>query len=161
TYSDGKGWNEAVGSLAFEPSTFTAPEAMLRGFRAQNFRVITHEYPVIHENSPDHAEAAARRFLLEDGYERIVPATRPSDNFYEAHGFGDSSRQEAAAGWGGKPRPLGRLGVEGWWLDGGEGPTAPAILRDPDRAGLHNRFDLMRQQAFANGEARDNPNRRP
>ena len=52
TYSDGKGWNHAVGSLDFEPTIFPDPEAMLGDFRDQNFRVITHEYPVLHEDSP-------------------------------------------------------------------------------------------------------------
>ena len=35
------------------------------------------------------------------------------------------------------------------------------MLHDPEREALHNRFDLFRQQAFAEGEARDNPDRRP
>ena len=52
-------------------------------------------------------------------------------------------------------------GVEGWWLDGGEGPSAAAQLHGGEGVALHNLYDRLRQQAFAEGEAADNPRRRP
>jgi alpha-glucosidase (family GH31 glycosyl hydrolase) len=161
TYSDGCGWNKAVGSLDFEPHLFPDPKGAIAGFRAMNLHAITHEYPVVHEDSEDHAEAVERGYLLDDGYERVVPARRPSDNFYEGQRFLDFSKPEAAAWWWEKHRHLVALGIAGWWLDGGEGPESASILNDPARDGLHNRFDLLRQQAFALGEANDNPGRRP
>ena len=67
------------------------------------------------------------------------------------------ARRRSGAWWWEQHRHLADLGIEGWWLDGGEGPPASAAARR--RAGdvLHNRYDLLRQQAFAEGEASDNP----
>src|SRR6185295_11044096 len=53
------------------------------------------------------------------------------------------------------------LGIDGWWLDGGEGPPAGTALAAGPATQLHNRYDLMRQQAFAEGEAENRPDRRP
>lgn len=161
TYSDGKGWNRAVGSLDYEPAIFPEPAATIAEFRKQGFRTITHEYPAIHEDSPLFKEAAARGFLLDDGYDRVTPAARPSTSYYKGQRFIDFAKPEAGRWWWDQHRGLVADGVEGWWLDGGEGPTAPAVLARPDGATLHNRYDLLRQQAFSEGEARDNPDRRP
>ena len=161
TYGDGKGWNRAVGRLDYEPSVFPEPAATIADFRRQGFRVITHEYPAVHADSPLHEEMAAKGFLLDDGYENATPKPGPSTSYYEGQRFIDFSKPEAGALWWEKHRPLVADGVEGWWLDGGEGPTAPAVLARPDGSTLHNRYDLFRQRAFAEGEARDNPARRP
>jgi alpha-glucosidase len=161
TYSDGKGWNRAVGSLDYGPSVFPEPQAMIAAFKAQGLRVITHEYPALHESSPLFAGAVEQGFLLNDGYERVTPPTRPSTNYYEGQRFIDFENPTAGRWWWDNHHGLNADGVDGWWLDGGEGPTAPDVLGRPGGAALHNRFDLFRQQAFAEGEARDNPDRRP
>ena len=62
--------------------------------------------------------------------------------------------------WWEQHRRWSGAGIEAWWLDGGERRAGPhAAAGGPAR--LHNRYDLLRQQAFAEGEARDNPDRRP
>jgi alpha-glucosidase (family GH31 glycosyl hydrolase) len=67
TYGDGKGWNRAVGSLDYEPSVFPEPRATIAAFKEMGFRVVTHEYPVVHESSPLYAGGRtglpARRWL--------------------------------------------------------------------------------------------------
>jgi alpha-glucosidase len=161
TYSDGKGWNRAVGTLDYQPSIFPDPTSILGSLKARGFRVITHEYPAVHDSSPLFASAVEQGFLLNDGYERVTPATRPSTNYYEGQRFIDFENPTVGRWWWDNHRGLIADGVEGWWLDGGEGPTAPDVLSRPRGAALHNRFDLFRQQAFADGEARDNPDRRP
>jgi alpha-glucosidase len=161
TYSDGKGWNRAVGSLDYESSMFPEPRATIAALKARGFRVVTHEYPVVHESSPLYAVAVEQGFLLDDGYQRVTPGRRPSTNYHEGQRFIDFEEPAAGRWWWDAHRGLNADGVDGWWLDGGEGPTASDVLERPGGPALHNRFDLFRQQAFANGEARDNPDRRP
>ena len=161
TYSDGKGWNRAVGSLDYESSMFPEPRATIAALKARGFRVVTHEYPVVHESSPLYAVAVEQGFLLDDGHQRVTPGRRPSTNYHEGQRFIDFEEPAAGRWWWDAHRGLNADGVDGWWLDGGEGPTAPDVLGRNGGAALHNRFDLFRQQAFANGEARDNPDRRP
>jgi alpha-glucosidase len=161
TYSDGKGWNRAVGSLDYESSVLPEPRATIAALKARGFRVVTHEYPVVHESSPLYAGAVEQGFLLDDGYQRVTPGRRPSTNYHEGQRFIDFEEPAAGRWWWDAHRGLNADGVEGWWLDGGEGPTASDVLERPGGPALHNRFDLFRQQAFANGEARDNPDRRP
>jgi alpha-glucosidase (family GH31 glycosyl hydrolase) len=57
TYGDARGWNRGVGHLEFEPHLFARPDEVLAGFRDRHFRVVTHEYPVLHEDSRLFAEA--------------------------------------------------------------------------------------------------------
>src|SRR5271165_5155474 len=104
---------------------------------------------------PSHAECAAAHLAPK------TPATRPSTNYHEGQRLIDFENPAAGRWWWDAHRGLNAEGVEGWWLDGGEGPTAPDVLERPGGLALHNRFDLFRQQAFADGEARDNPDRRP
>ena len=70
SYGEAKGWNRGVGHLEFQPDLWPQPAALLDDVRAQHFEFITHEYPVLHEESPLFAEAEARGYLLATGYER-------------------------------------------------------------------------------------------
>ena len=149
------------GASTTSPSVFPEPPATIAALKARGFRVVTHEYPVVHEGSPLYVGAIEQGFLLDEGYARVTPATRPSTNYCEGQRFIDFEDPAAGRWWWDAHRGLNADGVDGWWLDGGEGPTAPDVLSRPNGAALHNRFDLLRQQAFANGEARDNPDRRP
>jgi len=160
TYGDALGWNRGVGHLEFQPELFRAPAETLAEFREQGFHVITHEYPVLHEEAPLFAEAAALGYLLAEGYDRVTPPSRPTTNFHEGQRYIDFSNPAACAWWWERHRQLVKLGVEGWWLDGGEGPSATARLHGGDGVIWHNLYDRLRQQAFAEGEAADNPDRR-
>ena len=71
-----------------------------------------------------------------------------------------SPTRPSVAGGGAAHRDLVRLGVAGWWLDGGEGPPATATLHAGDGTLLHNIYDRLRHQAFAEGEAADRPDQR-
>jgi alpha-glucosidase len=161
TYKDGKGWNEAVGRLDYDPTVFPSGSKMVREMRADNLQVITHEYPVIHPGAPQFKESQDKSFTIADGYPVVVPTSRPSTSFFEGQRMLDFENPAAGRWWWEQHKDLVDDGVGGWWLDGGEGPTEPAVLNRPGGNALHNRFDLFRQQAFAEGEARDNPNRRP
>jgi len=161
TYGDAMGWNRGVGHLEFQPQLMPQPAELLAELRAANYQVIIHEYPVLHEESPLFAEALEHGYLLAEGYERLNPLDRPTTNFHEGQRFIDFSHPGARTWWWEHHRPLADLGVGGWWLDGGEGPPASAALHGGNGRTLHNLYDRLRQQAFAEGESRDYPERRP
>ncbi len=161
TYGDARGWNRGVGHLEFEPHLFEQPDDMLAGFREQNFHVITHEYPVLHPDSPLFAEAERSGYLLDVAYPRLAPVHLGAASYKEGQRLLDFSRPEVHTWWWQAHRHLRDLGVAGWWMDGGEGPPATAPLHAGPGRVLHNRYDLLRQQAFAEGEAEDRPDTRP
>ena len=160
TYGDALGWNRGVGHLEFQPDLFPDPNAVVATLGDQGFRTITHEYPVLHEQSPLYAEATQRGFLLAEGYDRRLPEQRPNTDFLEGQRFIDFSNPEARSWWWARHHALVETGVAGWWLDGGEGPSRAAEVQDGSRQPMHNVYDLYRQQAFAEGEAHDYPDRR-
>jgi alpha-glucosidase (family GH31 glycosyl hydrolase) len=160
TYGHARGWNRGVGHLDFEPELFADPAAVLGALHEQHLHTISHEYPVVHEDSDLYAEAIARGYLLEHAYPRGRAATPDAAVYREGQRYIDFSRPDVRAWWWDAHRHLCHLGVAGWWLDGGEGPPT-GTARDGDLAFVHNRYDLWRQQAFAEGEARDRPDRRP
>jgi alpha-glucosidase (family GH31 glycosyl hydrolase) len=161
TYGTALGWNRMVGHLEFEPSLIPDPAATIKRFHDKHFRVFSHEYPVLHEKSPLYAEALRNGYLLDHAYPHQASGSVKEAVFREGQRFLDFSREEVRTWWWEQHRPLVAAGIEGWWLDGGEGPPAHTELKAGPGTVLHNRYDLLRQQAFAEGEARDNPDRRP
>ena len=157
SYGDAHGWNRGVGHLEFQPELFPDPAGLLAEIRAQHFEVITHEYPVLHAESPLFGEAGARGYLLDEGYER--GAARGA-NYRQGQRYLDFTDPAAGRWWWAAHRALVEMGVAGWWLDGGEGPPAAARLRGGDGRLLHNIYDRLRHEAFAAGEAADRPDRR-
>lgn len=157
TYGDALGWNRGVGHLEFQPTLWPDPGALLAEARAQRFEVIMHEYPVLHEQSPLFAEAEGRGYLLSTGYER---QTGGAANYRQGQRHLDFSNPEVRAWWWAAHRALVGLGIGGWWLDGGEGPPAAATLAAGDGTRLHNVYDRLRHQAFAEGEAAARPDQR-
>lgn len=159
TYNRSLGWNRRVGDLDFQPELFASPERVISSLRESHFKVILHEYPVVHRDSPLYEEAQTRGFLLREGY----PDPRPlaPGGYEEGQRYIDFSDDQAGRWWWGRHRRLVELGVAGWWLDGGEGPPAVSKLAGGSGAALHNVYDLLRQRAFARGEADDRPGLRP
>ena len=70
SYGEALGWNRGVGHLEFQPALWSDPSALLQEAHAQHFEVITHEYPVLHADSPLFKEAESHGYLLAEGYER-------------------------------------------------------------------------------------------
>ena len=157
TYGEAMGWNRGVGHLEFQPTLWPDPEALLAEMRQQHFEVMTHEYPVLHEESPLFAEAEARGYLLATGYERADGGVA---SYRQGQRHLDFSNPAARDWWWSAHRGLVSLGVGGWWLDGGEGPPASAKLAAGDGRRLHNIYDRFRHQAFAEGEAAARPDHR-
>jgi alpha-glucosidase len=172
TYGNAQGWNEGVGHLGLHSRLWADPGAILSQLQeGLGFRVITHEYPVIHPGAPGYAEAERRGFLLDVAYPapdsaRVPPpsdgreAVHQRQQYAENQRFLDFTNPEARAWWWEQHRHLVDLGVAGWWLDGGEGPSGPAPMHRGNALLLHNAFDLYRFTAFAEGEARDRPDGR-
>ncbi|MBV8915451.1 MAG: glycoside hydrolase family 31 protein, partial [Acetobacteraceae bacterium] len=161
TYHHGMGWNRGVGHLEFNPVLAPDPEALLAEMRDSGFRVFSHEYPALHADSPLHEEAAAKRYLLDYGYPDQRPHADGATNYREGQRFLDFSNPEVRRWWWDAHRDLVAMGIEGWWLDGGEGPPAETKLHGGSGLELHNRYDLLRQLAFFEGESRDRLDRRP
>jgi alpha-glucosidase (family GH31 glycosyl hydrolase) len=157
SYGEALGWNRGVGHLEFQPALWKDPAALLGEARAQHFEAITHEYPVLHEESPLFSEAQARGYLIDAGYERGGGA---GANYRQGQRYLDFSDPTVGAWWWKAHRELIALGVGGWWLDGGEGPPAAATLRAGNGRLLHNIYDRLRHEAFAAGEAADRPQQR-
>jgi alpha-glucosidase (family GH31 glycosyl hydrolase) len=155
SYGEAKGWNQGVGSLDWDRKLVPDSEGFLAGLRAQQFHAITHEYPVLRRESPLYAEAQARRYLLDFAYPDTRDEDRTPTTYMTGQRFIDFSRPEACAWWWAQHRDLVRAGIDGWWLDGGEGPPAETQLSAGTGATLHNRYDLLRYRAFADGEAQD------
>jgi len=116
---------------------------------------------VLHEQSPLYADALRNGYLLDHAYPRQSPGSVNEAVYREGQCFLDFSRAEVRAWWWEQHKPLVSAGIDAWWLDGGEGPPAEVELKAGSSTVLHNRFDLLRQQSFAEGEARDNSDRRP
>jgi len=157
SYGEALGWNRGVGHLEFQPALWGDPVALLGEARAQHFEAITHEYPVLHEESPLFAEAESRGYLVDAGYER---GGGTGANYRQGQRYLDFSDPKVGAWWWAAHRHLVALGVGGWWLDGGEGPPAAASLRGGSGRLLHNIYDRYRHEAFAAGEAADRPQQR-
>ena len=161
TYGLAMGINRGVGHLAFHPELFADPAKVLGELHGRHMHSFSHEYPVLHEDSPLYAEAAARGYLLDHAYARLTPPTPDAAVFKEGQRFIDFSRADVRAWWWDAHRELIDHGISGWWLDGGEGPPPGFATAAGDTVLVHNRYDLWRHQAFAEGEARDRPNTRP
>lgn len=158
TYGEALGWNRGVGHLECEPTLIPEPEAFFGDLRKRHFHVMTHEYPVLHPESPGYPDAASREYLVDAGYAPASPReSRPPASYQEGQRYLDFSQREVREWWWRQHGELARWGVDAWWLDGGEGPPSWARLAGGPGAVLHNRYDVLRMQAFADGEAADRP----
>ena len=108
TYGEAQGWNRGVGHLEFQPELWPDPADLLGEARDQHFELITHEYPVLHEDSPLFAEAESRGYLLAAGYERVSADARPPATYREGQRYLDFSNPA----------------VRRWWWSGPPGPGA-------------------------------------
>jgi len=161
TYGQARGWNRNVGDLRFSAGLAGQDGELFGDIRRAGMRVVAHEYPVLHPESPLFAEASARGYLLDAGFpdRRAAPPTPSS--YHEGQRYLDFANPEVGRWWWDRHGHLLAAGVDGWWLDGGEGPPEGTGTPRGDNAQMHNRFDLCRQRAFRDGEARDRPRTRP
>ena len=161
SYGDALGWNRQVGFLDFQPVLWEDPISLLREMHDQHFAVITHEYPVLHPESPLYPEASKKGYLLAEGYPNVAATEHPNASYQQGQRYLDFSNPNVRHWWWQQHRPLVDGGVDGWWLDGGEGPPSTSSLQAGHGMDLHNTYDLLRQRAFAEGEALDRPDHRP
>jgi alpha-glucosidase (family GH31 glycosyl hydrolase) len=111
TYGEAQGWNRGVGHLGFQPTLWPDPPALIDEARQQHFEIITHEYPVLHEQSPLFAEAEAKGYLLDEGYGRASETAPRSANYREGQRYLDFSNPAVGAWWWSAHSALVKLGV--------------------------------------------------
>jgi alpha-glucosidase (family GH31 glycosyl hydrolase) len=157
SYGDASGWNLGVGSLDYQPALIGDGRGFVEALHDRGFRVVMHEYPVLHDESPLYDEASTGGRLLDEGYQRGSDAEPPATDYHQGQRYIDFFHPEVGDWWWQKHRALVDDGVDGWWLDGGEGPDDDL---DESQEANHNRYDLLRQQAFFEGEARERPEKR-
>ncbi len=148
TYGDDMGMNNGVGTLEFHPRLWAEPERLLGELKARNLRVVSHEYPVLSPKSAVFEEARRLGYLVD------YRGSASSVMFNEGQQFLDFSRAEVGTWWWEQHQTLVDAGVDGWWLDGGEGPPRGATARraQPGRA---QRLRLLPPAGFRKWRARD------
>src|SRR5258706_10550359 len=62
SYGEAMGWNKGVGWLDWHPELAPDSASLVDEFHARDFHLISHEYPVVHPDSPLYAEALAQGF---------------------------------------------------------------------------------------------------
>jgi alpha-glucosidase len=156
SYAEAPGWNTGVGRLQFQPQMWADPKALVAEFRDQHFHLMPHEYPVLHPDAEQFPEAHAKGYVLEQGYVKLA-----APNYRDGQKYVDFSNPEVRDWWWQQHRQMRELGIDAWWLDGGEGPPSESRLHGGSGTRLHNIFDRLRMQAFFEGEAADRPDTRP
>jgi len=154
TYGADMGINNGVGTLEFHPELWADSAGLMRELKDRHFRVIWHEYPVVGPRASSYAEAYRRGYLAD------YAGPQAGTMFNQGQSFLDFTNPQVGSWWWSEHQPLIEAGVDGWWLDGGEGPPASVQLHAGHGAALHNVFDFNRQRAFAEGEHRSRPERR-
>jgi alpha-glucosidase (family GH31 glycosyl hydrolase) len=155
TYGDDMGMNNGVGTLEFHPRLWADSGSLLHALKARNVRVVSHEYPVISPKSGAYEEAARLGYLVD------YRGSSGSVMFNEGQQLLDFSNPQVGPWWWAQHQALVDAGVDGWWLDGGEGPPSGVQLHADSGQALHNVFDFFRQRAFSDGERRSRPKQRP
>ena len=157
SYGEAKGWNRGVGHLEFQPESVPEPAALLEDVRAQHFEVITHEYPVLHEESPLFAEAEARGYLL-----RRATSGAPAGvaNYREGQRYIDFSNPDVCAWWWAAHRELVRARGRRLVARRRRGAAGRREARRRRRHAPAQHLRSLRHQAFAEGEAARRPDQR-
>jgi len=157
TYQDeGKSWNKGVGFLDFEKDLWAKPKLMVNQMHKQHFHVILHEYPFLHPDACQFTNALEKCSIV-----RWIPSKEGYRWGTTAHV--DYTNPRACRWWWQQHQHLVNAGIDGWWLDGGEGPddeTSEEAYAGPWKR-WHNVYDLLRLRSFYEGESRDRPHQRP
>jgi alpha-glucosidase (family GH31 glycosyl hydrolase) len=159
SYGEALGWNLGVGHLDYQERLFTEPRALISALHQQGLHVVSHEYPVLHRRSRHYAEAEQKGYLLKEAYHQDLSEEPSSTDYHQGQPYIDFFRPEVGAWWWRNHRHLVDDGVDGWWLDGGEGPFQTSASTPSEN--WRNCYDLLRLQAFAEGEAAGRPQKRP
>jgi hypothetical protein len=105
------GWNKGVGWLDWHPVLAPDPDELVGEVRAQHFHAITHEYPVLHRESPLYAEAEAKGFLLDHAYPDTAVEKLTSVTYMTGQRFIDFSHPAAREWWWAAHRDLVGAGI--------------------------------------------------
>ncbi len=162
TYGEALGWNRGVGHLEFQPELWPDPAGLLAEARDQHFEL---DHPRV-PGAPRGVAAVRRGGVARaTSWRRATSASARARarrrTTAKASATSTSRTRTSARWWWAAHRDLVASSASpGWWLDGGEGPPATATLHAGDGTLLHNIYDRLRHQAFAEGEAADRPDQR-
>jgi alpha-D-xyloside xylohydrolase len=150
------GW----GSHEFDRARFPDPAAMVKAIHGQHAHVIISVWPRFDLGTANHDELKKAGALYEPVFHNVYPAGE--GRWYDA--WSPAGRQIY---WRQVMDRLGRLGFDGWWLDGSEaelggqaGQMAGVLTAAGPGAKVFNAYPLMHTTAVHDGMRRDMPDKR-
>ncbi|WP_152974016.1 glycoside hydrolase family 31 protein [Levilinea saccharolytica] len=121
--------NSRMGSLRWDTQNFPNPAGKIQALRADGIGVMTIEEPYISRGLPEHADLAARGYLVRQG-EGGEPVFLQDNPWWGKGGMLDWTQPEAGAYWHDiRRQPLVDLGVMAHWTDLGEPEQFSAAAR--------------------------------
>ncbi|MEW9550216.1 TIM-barrel domain-containing protein [Nonomuraea sp. NPDC050783] len=154
--------NTRMGSLTWDPAAFPDPAAHLAAYRdRQGLGLITIEESYVGRGLPEHADLAARGYLVRAGCPSCAPVYLTGNDWWGRGGMIDWTRDAAGDYWHAlKRQPLVDAGVMGHWLDLGEPEmydpgdwTAGLLPGEHAHADYHNLYNLKWAESVARGYA--------
>jgi alpha-D-xyloside xylohydrolase len=149
------------GAHRFDPGFFPDPKKMVDDLHAMNVHAIVSVWPRFDQGTETRAELERAGGLFPDLYPNVWPVGQ--GRWYDA--FNPTARKLY---WRQIADRLGRLGFDGWWLDGSEaelggewGQMRKVATAAGPGALVYNAYPLLHTQGVYEGSHRDLPGKRP
>jgi alpha-D-xyloside xylohydrolase len=150
----------AWGSHQFDPARFPDPAGLVESVHDRHAHIVISVWPRFDLTTANHDELKGAGALFEPVFSNVYPAGQ--GRWYDAW-----SAKGRAIYWDQIMRHLGRLGFDGWWLDGSEAelggqPGQMAVLDTAAGPGaeVYNSYPLLHTTAVHDGMRRSIPGKR-
>lgn len=154
--------NTRMGTLSWDPTAFPNTSATINDYATnKGIGLMTIEESYVGKNLPEHADLAARGYLVRSGCPGCAPVYLTTNDWWGRGGMIDWTQDAAADYWHTlKRQPLADQGVQGHWLDLGEpemydaGDWTSGVLPGKHaHADYHNVYNLKWAESVARGYA--------